>query len=159
MSNTGGYTYTRRSLHEPETSAEIYTDHIPERGRSRGLGEGQSEDHAQRSLQQTPPGPIRPHCRLSGCPRCKNKFITVRVLKNLNNSRNIFVRLVLSRSFQYEYISIKSLCSGQYFIVPLREFVLIRELYWHQHTSPTKLTHIKTLKHNRNSVTLQKHCP
>lgn len=50
--NLGGYTYTCCCLHEPETSAEIYKDHIPDRGRSRGLGEGQSEDQAKGGLQQ-----------------------------------------------------------------------------------------------------------
>lgn len=39
MSNTGGHTYTRCCLHEPEASAEIYTDHVRDRGRSRGPGE------------------------------------------------------------------------------------------------------------------------
>lgn len=86
LCNIGGYTYTRCRLHEPETFAEIYKDHIPDWGRSCRLGEGQSEDHTQGSLQKPGQGPLRPHRGLSGCARCKNKFIP---LKNLSKNGTI----------------------------------------------------------------------
>lgn len=91
--NTGGHTYTRCCLHEPEASAEIYKDHIPDRGRSCGHGEGRSEAHTQGSLQKPKDGPLRPHRRLSGRARCKDKFITVKRFKK-HNSSNIYLARV-----------------------------------------------------------------
>lgn len=80
MSNTGGHTYTRCCLHEPEASVEVHKDLLPDRGGSRHLGEGRSEDQAQGSLQQPQDGPLRPHRGLSGRARCKNKFMMFKVL-------------------------------------------------------------------------------
>lgn len=80
--NPGGHTHTRRRLHEPEASAEVYKDHLPDGGRPRGPGEGQPEDHAEGSLQNPQHGPLRPHRGLSGRPCCRNthSHITQHVL-------------------------------------------------------------------------------
>lgn len=58
MSNLGGHTYTRCCLHEPEASAEIHSDYIPDRSRPVDPGEGWSEAYPQASVRQPHHGPL-----------------------------------------------------------------------------------------------------
>lgn len=73
VSKTGGHTHTRRRLHEPEASAELHTDHVPDGREPCGLGEGRSEAHTSGSLQKPAEGPVRPHRGLAGRSRCKEQ--------------------------------------------------------------------------------------